>query len=156
MPVIKPRTRGKRLVNHRMRLHHENNETFYAFAQFLGESTEYVLHELVDTVLAKDKDVRRWRADHPQSCIPRLMVRRPSDARAEPTTARPFESTGALSGLVTRERIAEREVEDITLLDGRPLVALSVVACVGMRALSVSDRPAGANGVARFARQLVP
>ena len=77
MSIIKHRTRGKRLAKHRTRLDYENNETLYAYAQFLGESTEYVLNELVDTVLAKDKDFVRWRADHPQSCVPRPAVRRP-------------------------------------------------------------------------------
>ena len=75
MSVIKPRTRGKRLVKHRTRLDEENQETLYAYAQFLGESTEYVLNQLVDTVLAKDKEFVRWRADHPQSCVPRTVVR---------------------------------------------------------------------------------
>ena len=56
MPVIKPRTRGKQLVKHRTRLDRENTETLYAYAQFLGESTEYVLNQVIDTVLARDKD----------------------------------------------------------------------------------------------------
>ena len=51
MPLIKPRTRGKQLVKHRTRLDCENNETLYAYAQFLGESTEYVLNQVIDTVL---------------------------------------------------------------------------------------------------------
>ena len=56
MPLIKPRTRGKQLVKHRTRLDCENNETLYAYAQFLGESTEYVLNQVIDTVLARDKE----------------------------------------------------------------------------------------------------
>jgi hypothetical protein len=36
MALIKPRTRGKHLVKHRTRLDHENNETLYAYAQFLS------------------------------------------------------------------------------------------------------------------------
>ena len=56
MPLIKPRTRGKQLVKHRTRLDRENNETLYAYAHFLGESTEYVLNQLIDTVLARDKE----------------------------------------------------------------------------------------------------
>ena len=64
MSVIKPRTRGKRLVKHSLRLDEENHE-LYAYAQFLSESTEYVLNELIDTVLAKDRDFVRCRADHP-------------------------------------------------------------------------------------------
>ena len=70
MSVIKPRTRGKRLVRHRTRLDQETNETLYAYAQFLGESPEYVLNQVIDTVLAKDKEFAAWRAEHPQSFAP--------------------------------------------------------------------------------------
>ena len=98
MSVIKARTRGKRLIKHRTRLDQENQETLYAYAQFLGESTEYVLNELIDTVLAKDKDFARWRADHPQSHVPRPASRRRTTPRlARVTAASPSESTGALS-----------------------------------------------------------
>ena len=70
MPVIKPRTRGKQLVRHITRLDRENNETLYAYAQFLGEPTDYVLNQLIDSVLAKDKDFLAWRAEHPESYAP--------------------------------------------------------------------------------------
>jgi hypothetical protein len=70
MPLIKPRTRGKHLVKHRTRLDHENNETLYAYAQFLGESTEYVLNQVIDTVLARDKDFVKWRESHQGSYVP--------------------------------------------------------------------------------------
>ena len=71
MPLIKPRTRGKQLVKHRTRLDSENNETLYAYAQFLGESTEYVINQVIDTVLGKDKDFLQWRAEHHESFVPR-------------------------------------------------------------------------------------
>lgn len=71
MPVIKPRTRGKQLVKHRTRLDRENTETLFAYAEFLGESTEYVLNQVIDTVLAKDKEFLQWRAAHPGSFVPR-------------------------------------------------------------------------------------
>jgi hypothetical protein len=70
MPFIKPRTRGKQLVKHRTRLDRENNETLYAYAHFLGESTEYVLNQLIDTVLARDKQFVQWRAAHQHSFVP--------------------------------------------------------------------------------------
>ena len=70
MPLIKPRTRGKHLVKHRTRLDHENNETLYAYAQFLGESTEYVLNQVIDTVLARDKEFVKWRESHQGSYVP--------------------------------------------------------------------------------------
>ena len=70
MPLIKPRTRGKQFVRHRTRLDRENTETLYAYARFLGESTEYVLNQVIDTVLAKDKEFVAWRAQHTESCAP--------------------------------------------------------------------------------------
>lgn len=81
MPVIKPRTRGKQLVKHRTRLDRENTETLYAYAHFLGESTEYVLNQVIDTVLARDKDFLVWRAGHPDSCVPRQQDQRPVGRR---------------------------------------------------------------------------
>ena len=76
MSLIKPRTRGKQMVRLVTRLDRENHETLHAYAHFLGEPTEYVLNELIDTVLAKDKDFVKWRTDHPDSCAPRPSVRR--------------------------------------------------------------------------------
>ena len=75
MPLIKPRTRGKQLVKHRTRLDCENNETLYAYAQFLGESTEYVLNQVIDTVLARDKEFVKWRETHQGSFVPRAHDR---------------------------------------------------------------------------------
>ena len=72
MPLIKPRTRGKQLVKHRTRLDAENNETLYAYAHFLGESTEYVLNQVIDTVLARDKEFVKWRESHGGSHVPRV------------------------------------------------------------------------------------
>ncbi len=71
MPLIKPRTRGKQLVKHRTRLDSENNETLYAYAHFLGESPEYVLNQVIDTVLARDKEFVKWRESHQGAYVPR-------------------------------------------------------------------------------------
>lgn len=71
MPLIKPRTRGKKFIRLVTRLEQETNETLYAYAQFLGEPIEYVLNQLIDTVLAKDKEFVEWRAAHPQAYAPR-------------------------------------------------------------------------------------
>ena len=71
MPAIKPRTTQKHVVRHITRLYRENNETLFAYAKFIGEPTEYVLNQLVETVLAKDKDFQGWRAEHPGSHVPK-------------------------------------------------------------------------------------
>ncbi|HEY3162513.1 MAG TPA: hypothetical protein VGJ78_26325, partial [Vicinamibacterales bacterium] len=76
MSLIKPRTRGKQMVQHRTRLDRENWETLYAYAAFLGEEAEYVLNELIDTVLARDKDFVKWRQDHAGSFAPRPAATR--------------------------------------------------------------------------------
>ena len=75
MSVIKPRTRGKHLVEHRTRLDQENHETLYAYAAFVDEEPDYIVNQLVETVLAKDKEFVAWRAAHPQSYAPRRFVK---------------------------------------------------------------------------------
>ena len=81
MPLIKARTRGKQLVRHITRLDRETNETLYAYAHFLGEPTEYVLNQLVDTMLARDKEFVAWRSEHPESYVTRRAPRQPRSAR---------------------------------------------------------------------------
>ena len=101
MPLIKPRTRGKQLVKHRTRLDRENNETLYAYAHFLGESTEYVLNQVIDTVLAKDKEFLQWRATHSESFVPRPGNRprgpRPGGGRRESPAASAHETRSVVS-----------------------------------------------------------
>ena len=75
MPLIKPRTRGKHITRHIARLDRENTDTLHAYAAFLGESTDYVLNQVIDTVLAKDKDFAKWRMAHPQSFVPQGAAR---------------------------------------------------------------------------------
>lgn len=70
MSVIKPRTRGKELIRHITRLDRENYETLFAYAQFLGEPTDYVVNQLVETVLARDKEYVAWRAQHTETFVP--------------------------------------------------------------------------------------
>ena len=76
MPAIKPRTTQKHLVRHITRLYRENNETLFSYAAFIGESTEYVLNQLVETVLAKDRDFQAWRLDHSGTHVPKPGSRR--------------------------------------------------------------------------------
>jgi hypothetical protein len=75
MPLIKPRTRGKQILRHLARLDRENTETLHAYAAFLAESTDYVLNQVIDTVLAKDKEFVKWRADHAHSHVPNTASR---------------------------------------------------------------------------------
>ena len=103
MPLIKPRTRGKQLVKHRTRLDRENNETLYAYANFLGESTEYVLNQVIDTVLARDKEFVRWRESHQGSFVPRAHdhTRRAAGVAGRSQTAA---SSSGVTAVVTAGR----------------------------------------------------
>ena len=94
MSLIKPRTRGKQLVRHRTRLDRETNETLYAYAHFIGEPTEYVLNQVIDTVLAKDRDFLQWRTSHPESYVPRNSGKR-SGSRAPADRARQASVAGS-------------------------------------------------------------
>ena len=76
MPVIKPRTRGKRVVRHIARLDQENSETLHAYAAFIAEPTDYVLNQLVESVLGRDREFLAWREQHPESCVPRPVPRK--------------------------------------------------------------------------------
>lgn len=99
MPVIKPRTRGKQVVRHITRLDRENHETLYAYAQFLGESPEYVLNQLVESVLGKDKEFRAWRAQHPDSFVPTPGHRATKGTRVANLTDRPHQMMPTRDGV---------------------------------------------------------
>ena len=80
MPLLKPRTRGKQFVRLITRLEQENNETLHAYGRFLGEPVEYVLNQLIDTVLARDKEFVSWRVEHQESCVPTDRARKAAPA----------------------------------------------------------------------------
>ena len=95
MSVIKPRTRGKQFVRIRARLDQENYETLHAYAAFLGEPAEYVLNQLIESVLEKDKEFVAWRATHRESYAPAPTARPRGPTSARATVAQPI---GAASG----------------------------------------------------------
>ena len=66
MSFIKPRTRGKQFMQHRTRLDRENHETLYAYAAFIAEEPEYVLNELIDTVLGEGQGLPGQGVEHPR------------------------------------------------------------------------------------------
>ena len=83
MSLIKPRTRGKHFAHVRVRLEQQNYETLHAYAAFLGEDPEYVLNEVIDQVLAKDKAFVTWRVEH-QPSVARPVRTRDRSAHADP------------------------------------------------------------------------
>lgn len=65
MPAIKrraPQPPDERVI---VRLTHQNHQVLLAYSTFLEESPDYVANQLVETVLARDKEFAAWRAEHP-------------------------------------------------------------------------------------------
>lgn len=83
--IIKPRARGKYVHKVIAHFDDQNYETLQAYAQFIDESTDYVLNELVDGGLTRNKAYLAWLAEHPHAHAPRL---RSSPARGASRRAR--------------------------------------------------------------------
>jgi hypothetical protein len=64
MSIIKPRPNRVRTVRHITRLQEPNRDVLVAYARFIGDSADYVLNQLIDSTLAKDRDFIAWRAEH--------------------------------------------------------------------------------------------
>ena len=65
MPLIKPRTNRVRVVRHICRLQEPNRDALVQYARFIGDTVDYVLNQLVDSTLLKDRDFLAWRAEQP-------------------------------------------------------------------------------------------
>ena len=66
MPIIKARTNRIRSVRHICRLQEPNRDALVLYARFIGDTVDYVLNQLIETTLAKDREFVAWRAEHPQ------------------------------------------------------------------------------------------
>jgi len=90
MPVIKARPNRVRSVRHICRLQEPNRDALVLYARFIGDSMDYVLNQLVETMLVKDRDFVAWRQSHPDEVVTRTSrphVRpAPSPPPAEPRT----------------------------------------------------------------------
>jgi hypothetical protein len=65
MPLIKPRTNRVQVVRHICRLQEPNRDALVQYARFIGDTVDYVLNQLIDRTLLKDRDFLAWRAAHP-------------------------------------------------------------------------------------------
>jgi hypothetical protein len=63
MPLIKARTNRVRTVRHICRLQEPSRNTLLQYARFIGDSADYVLNQLLDGTLGKDKDFLSWRTE---------------------------------------------------------------------------------------------
>jgi hypothetical protein len=69
MPIIKARPNRVRSVRHICRLQEPNRDALVLYARFIGDSVDYVLNQLIETTLVRDRDFATWRAEHPQEIV---------------------------------------------------------------------------------------
>ena len=64
MPIIKPRANRVRMVRHICRLQEPNRDALVLYARFIGDTADYVMNQLIETTIAKDREFVAWRAEH--------------------------------------------------------------------------------------------
>ena len=69
MPLIKPRTNRVRSVRHICRLQEPNRDALVLYARFIGDTPDYVLNQLIETTIAKDREFVGWRTEHPNEPV---------------------------------------------------------------------------------------
>jgi len=65
MPLIKARPNRVRSVRHIAHLQEPNRDALVLYARFIGDTPDYVLNQVIESTIAKDKDFLAWRAEHP-------------------------------------------------------------------------------------------
>ncbi len=65
MSLIKPRTNRVRVVRHICRLQEPNRDALVDYARFIDDTVDYVLNQLIDRQLLKERASLAWRASHP-------------------------------------------------------------------------------------------
>ena len=86
MPLIKPRTNRVKSVRHICRLQEPNRDALLLYARFIGDTADYVLNQLIDTTIAKDREFVAWRAQHPNEAVTSSSPRRRSNAATPPVS----------------------------------------------------------------------
>ena len=56
-------------MRHICRLQEPNRDTLVLYARCIGDTPDYVLDQLIDTTIAKDRDFLAWRAEHPGETV---------------------------------------------------------------------------------------
>ena len=64
MPIIKARANRVRTMRHICRLQEPNRDALVLYARFIGDTSDYVINQLIETTIAKDREFVAWRAEH--------------------------------------------------------------------------------------------
>ena len=62
-------------MRHICRLQEPNRDALVLYARFIGDTTDYVLNQLIDTTIAKDREFVIWRADQPAEALMKATAR---------------------------------------------------------------------------------
>ena len=65
MPLIKPRTRRVRYVRHICRLQEPTRDALVLYARFIGDTADYVLNEVLEATILRDREFLAWRTEQP-------------------------------------------------------------------------------------------
>ena len=71
MPLIKPRTNRVKTVRHICRLQEPNRDALVLYGRFIGDTADYVLNQIIDTTIAKNRDFVEGRTEHPHETVTR-------------------------------------------------------------------------------------
>lgn len=69
MPLIKARASRVRFVRHVSRLKEPNRDALVLYARFIGDTPDYVLDQLIEATLEKDRDFVAWRTEHAAEAV---------------------------------------------------------------------------------------
>jgi hypothetical protein len=64
MSLIKARPNRVRVLRHISRLKEPNRDTLVLYARFIGDTADYVLNQLIETTIGRDRDFLAWREAH--------------------------------------------------------------------------------------------
>ena len=81
MPVIKARPNRVKSVRHICRLLEPNRDALVLYARFIGDTPDYVLNQLIETTIAKDREFVAWRAEQAAEALTAPSDRRRSGPR---------------------------------------------------------------------------
>ena len=62
MPLIKARTNRVRTVRRICRVQEPKCDTLMLYARFIGDTTDYVVNQLIDATIGRDRGFLAWRA----------------------------------------------------------------------------------------------
>ena len=87
MSLIKARPNRVKTVRHMCRLQEPNRDTLVLYARFIGDTPDYVLNQLIETALGRDRDFVAWHAEQPtETAVVPSGRRRSSPSRIAPET----------------------------------------------------------------------